>query len=569
MNKINKIFLLLDRKEKALVMLLFILSVMNMLLEIFSIGILVPLFSNLTNEINFSNDFFNKILKFTNFEIFKKTSSVIIIIISIFFIKNFFLLLLKWLENKLSYNFLRKNSKNLFEYYLNKNYLFHVKSNSADLIKNIGQECNIISFNLLRPILSILSSLVSVLTIFIFLLLIDFKITLTIVIILTFVGIVFSNFTKKILKNLGEDRHIHSGKALKNLQQAFSNIREIIISNSRNFFIENFDFHNLKNLRSGLISNFIFSIPRSIVEISVVILISLIIIFLTLNNTSFTEIVLTLSMFILGASKLMPGTSNLVSNFSTITYNINATKIFNNSYFKFLKNKKLSIDSSSKEFKFNQIKFSNVSFKYPNKKNLILNNINLSFKNDDKIGIIGETGSGKTTLINILTGLLEPIKGTIKIDKSDFNDQINKWQNIVSYVPQNFLTLDENLKQNITLGTARSNNKRVNKIIQILDLQKISKRFRKVGAIGERGAKLSGGQNQRVGIARALYRNSKVLIFDESLNSIDVNLRDKIISKIFKLYEKKLIILVSHQKDSLKKFSKIYKIKSGRLIKIK
>ena len=568
MNKINKIFLLLDRKEKALVMLLFILSVMNMLLEIFSIGILVPLFSNLTNEINFSNDLFNKILKFTNFEIFKKTSSVIIIIISIFFIKNFFLLLLKWLENKLTYNFLRKNSKNLFEYYLNKNYLFHVKSNSADLIKNIGQECNIISFNLLRPILSILSSLVSVLTIFIFLILIDFKITLTIVIILTIVGIIFSNFTKKILKNLGEDRHIHSGKALKSLQQAFSNIREIIISNSRNFFIENFDFHNLKNLRSGLISNFIFSIPRSIVEISVVILISLIIIFLTLNNTSFTEIVLTLSMFILGASKLMPGTSNLVSNFSTITYNINATKIFNNSYFKFLKNKKISIDSL-KEFKFNQIKFSNVSFKYPNKKNLILNNINLSFKNDDKIGIIGETGSGKTTLINILTGLLEPIKGTIKIDKSNFYDQINKWQNIVSYVPQNFLTLDENLKQNITLGTARLNNKRINKIIQILDLKKIMKRFRKEGAIGERGAKLSGGQNQRVGIARALYRNSKVLIFDESLNSIDVNLRDKIISKIFKLYEKKLIILVSHQKDSLKKFSKIYKIKSGRLIKIK
>ena len=568
MKKINKIFALLDRKEKALVMLLFFFSIINMLLEIFSIGILVPLFSNLTNEINFSNDLFNKILKFTNFEIFKKTSSVIIIIISIFFIKNFFLLLLKWLENKLTYNFLRKNSKNLFEYYLNKNYLFHVKSNSADLIKNIGQECNIISFNLLRPILSILSSLVSVLTIFIFLLLIDFKITLTIVVVLTIVGIVFSNFTKKILKNLGEDRHIHSGKALKSLQQAFSNIREIIISNSRNFFIENFDFHNLKNIRSGLISNFIFSIPRSIVEISVVILISLIIIFLTLNNTSFTEIVLTLSMFILGASKLMPGTSNLVSNFSTITYNINATKIFNNSYFKFLKNKKISIDSL-KEFKFNQIKFSNVSFKYPNKKNLILNNINLSFKNDDKIGIIGETGSGKTTLINILTGLLEPIKGTIKIDKSNFYDQINKWQNIVSYVPQNFLTLDENLKQNITLGTARSNNKKVNKIIQILDLQKISKRFRKEGAIGERGAKLSGGQNQRVGIARALYRNSKVLIFDESLNSIDVNLRDKIISKIFKLYEKKLIILVSHQKDSLKKFSKIYKIKSGRLIKIK
>ena len=569
MKKINKIFTLLDRKEKALVMLLFIFSIINMLLEIFSISILVPLFSNLTNEISFSNNFFNKILELTDFEIFRKNSTVITIIIIIFFTKNFFLLSLKWLENKLSYNFLRKNSKNLLKYYLNQNYLFHVKNNSADLIKNIGAECNIISFNLLRPILSILSTFVSVLTIFIFLLLIDFKITLIIIIVLTIVGIFFSNFTKKILTDLGEDRHIHSGKALKSLQQAFSNIREIIISNNRNFFIENFDFHNFKNLRSGLLSNFIFSIPRSIVEISVVILISLIIIFLTLNNTSFTEIILTLSMFILGASKLMPGTSNIVSNFSTIIYNINATKIFNNSYFKFIKNKELSINNISKRFKFNQIKLLNVSFKYPNKKKVILKNINLTLKNDDKIGIIGDTGSGKTTFINILTGLLKPTKGKIEIDKLNFNDQINKWQNVISYVPQNFLTLDENLKRNISLGITRLNNKKINEIMQILDLKKISNSFRKKDTIGERGAKLSGGQNQRIGIARALYRDSEVLIFDESLNSIDVKLRDKIINNIFKLYEKKLIILISHQKDSLKKFSKIYKVKSGRFIKIK
>ena len=136
-------------------------------------------------------------------------------------------------------------------------------------------------------------------------------------------------------------------------------------------------------------------------------------------------------------------------------------------------------------------------------------------------------------------------------------------------MPQNFLTLDENLKRNISLGITRFDNKRINEIIQILDLKNISNNYRKKDTIGERGVKLSGGQNQRIGIARALYRKSEVLIFDESLNSIDVKLRDKIIKKIFKLYEKKLIILITHQKDSLKKFSKIYKVKAGRFIKIK
>ena len=215
MNRLNKIIYLLSNREKYLVCLILILSILNMILDVFSIGILIPLFANLTNQIKFDNEFFNLILNFLEYEIFRQTSSIVLIIILIFFFKNLIILLLKWFENKLRYDFLRKNSKNLLNFYINKNYLFHLKNNSSELIKNIQSECNIVSFNILRPFLSIISLLISVTTILILLIGINAKITIVTILFFSIIGIIFSSFTKKILKQLGKDRNKYSGLLLK------------------------------------------------------------------------------------------------------------------------------------------------------------------------------------------------------------------------------------------------------------------------------------------------------------------------------------------------------------------
>ena len=169
MNSIKKIYYLLSTKEKYLFCLILILSILNMFLDIFSIGILIPFIASLTGELRFDNDFFNLILSTLKYDIFKQTSSIVLIIILIFVVKNFILLVHKWFENKLVYEFLRKNSKNLLNFYMNKDYLFHIKNNSSELIKNIQNESNLVSFNILKPIISILTLLISVVTILIFL----------------------------------------------------------------------------------------------------------------------------------------------------------------------------------------------------------------------------------------------------------------------------------------------------------------------------------------------------------------------------------------------------------------
>ena len=569
MNSIKKIYYLLSTKEKYLFCLILILSILNMFLDIFSIGILIPFIASLTGELRFDNDFFNLILSTLKYDIFKQTSSIVLIIILIFVVKNFILLVHKWFENKLVYEFLRKNSKNLLNFYMNKDYLFHIKNNSSELIKNIQNESNLVSFNILKPIISILTLLISVVTILIFLIGINAQITLITSFFLLSIGIIFSSFTKKTLKKLGDNRNLHSGLSLKSLQQIFLSIREIIISNKKFFFLKNYDYHNFKSLESSQKSNFINSIPKSIIEISVILLIGIIIIFLETSKVSFSEIILTLTIFVLAASRLLPGISNIVSNISTLIYNVNALNIFDNNFFKFLKkNKYESNEEKVNKIYFKKIQFKNVSFKYPGRKKKIISNLNLSLKYNDKVGIIGDSGSGKSTLINILVGLLKPSEGEILIDGLKIKSLDKKWYNSISYVPQNTFTLDENLNDNISLGDKNVELKYLNKIVGILNLDHIKKQYSNLNTIGERGSRISGGQNQRIGLARALYKKTKILILDESLNSIDVDSRDKILESIFEIYKKKLVILVSHQFDALKKFNVILDVRNGKIIKL-
>ena len=569
MNSIKKIYYLLSTKEKYLFCLILILSILNMFLDIFSIGILIPFIASLTGELRFDNDFFNLILSTLKYDIFKQTSSIVLIIILIFVVKNFILLVHKWFENKLVYEFLRKNSKNLLNFYMNKDYLFHIKNNSSELIKNIQNESNLVSFNILKPIISILTLLISVVTILIFLIGINAQITLATSFFLLSIGTIFSSFTKKTLKKLGDNRNLHSGLSLKSLQQIFLSIREIIISNKKFFFLKNYDYHNFKSLESSQKSNFINSIPKSIIEISVILLIGIIIIFLETSKVSFSEIILTLTIFVLAASRLLPGISNIVSNISTLIYNVNALNIFDNNFFKFLKkNKYESNEEKVNKITFKKIQFKNVSFKYPGRKKKIISNLNLSLKYNDKVGIIGDSGSGKSTLINILVGLLKPSEGEILIDGLKIKSLDKKWYNSISYVPQNTFTLDENLNDNISLGDKNVELKYLNKIVGILNLDHIKKQYSNLNTIGERGSRISGGQNQRIGLARALYKKTKILILDESLNSIDVDSRDKILESIFEIYKKKLVILVSHQFDALKKFNVILDVRNSKIIKL-
>ena len=371
------------------------------------------------------------------------------------------------------------------------------------------------------------------------------------------------------MRRLGVKRHKHSGLSLKELQQALSSIREISIYKVQNYFVEKFDLHNKINLETGYKSKFLYSVPKSLIEISVIVGILSITYFLKINGFNFTEIVIIISIYILAAAKIMPGVIRIFSVLVNINYTKNSLKVFDNNFFRFNYQKnKDDIYKFKKKLSISKIELKNLNFRYGKK--LILKNINLKLNSTDKIGIVGSSGSGKTTLINIIVGLIKQYNGKYLINGKRANDLMHLFQNSIGYVPQNSLTIDETIKENILLGRELKNKKFYNKILKDLDLNTLNMTKSKSSfkEIGERGSRVSGGQNQRIGLARALYNTPPMIILDEALNSIDEKLKKKIVYKLFKEYPNDLIIIVTHNKEDIKLCKKKFELKNGVLKKI-
>ena len=232
---------------------------------------------------------------------------------------------------------------------------------------------------------------------------------------------------------------------------------------------------------------------------------------------------------------------------------------------------KINKKNTSEEFEFKEISLTDVSFKYDSIENKFsLNKLNLRIKKHDKIGIMGKTGSGKTTIMNLLTGLLLPDKGEIIInDKSNF--YLDSWQNALSYVPQKIYITNSSIKFNITFKNILTNKEqeKLNEVLKKVNLYDfVDSLYNKADTLlGEGGNNLSGGQSQRLGIARALYKDSQIIILDEATSALDEYTEEQILEKIYSKIDNKTIISISHKKSSLKYCDKIYTVQDGSISK--
>ena len=291
-----------------------------------------------------------------------------------------------------------------------------------------------------------------------------------------------------------------------------------------------------------------------------------------ITTSSYNELLPNLTLLIILLVRFLPA-------FSLINQSLNRLRVL-----------KVSIDLIAKELSLNfgprqkitklsdenellslnrEISFKNVSFKYPESKKLILDNISLNIKKGDFIGIIGESGSGKTTLINLLCGLLDPNEGSILFDDKDIKkNSVNK---IIGYVPQDIFLLDETIKNNIAFGIDEKDidDKNIIEAIKISNLSNFldNNDLGIESSVGNLGIKLSGGQRQRIGIARAIYKNSPLLVLDESTSSLDINAESEFINEIKNLKSKLTIIFVSHRISALKYCDNIYKLVEGKIVK--
>ncbi len=497
---------------------------------------------------------------------------ILLSVVSIFFLKAAVLTFSNWYQFRyiklLDISWVSK----LFSKYIKSDYDFHLRNNSAILLRNLNQ-CSITA-NSLKTFIVLFSEIIILISIITLLTIINFQFSLilfsTFLLVFAFLYLI----SKNKLKNLGSSKQIYDGLVLKNIQQGFGGIKDIKIKNVEDYFSDQLKKNKFFSNDAQFGKEFIVSLPRIWVE---VILILGVIVFLFLNISylnSNLDLLAVLGTFMAGAFRILPSLNRIINASQTLRFNLPAVdNIFKE--FSRLKEKNqndLENENSSTNINFKKIiSVNNLKFKYDNFQGFSLSNLNLSVLKGDKVGIFGSSGSGKSTFIDILLGLLEPDFGTIEVDGVNIKEDLKGWRKNVAYVPQKVYLSDDTITNNIAFGQNpnKVNKKKIKEAIKISELDKFIESLPN-GAettVGERGVRISGGQLQRIGIARAFYQEPKILILDESTNALDIETEDKIMQCIFNQSKVETLIVISHRKNTIKECNKIFEMKNGLLIK--
>ena len=363
----------------------------------------------------------------------------------------------------------------------------------------------------------------------------------------------------------------HRGQSVKIINQVFNAIKETKILSKELFFTDQFTNEKKGAERATFFSQVIKKIPRPIMETLAIITILLITVIFIIDDRSVNDILPTLSLMGVAVIRLIPSFNSITTTAASlkqtgVSFNILADQL---NKFEKNKNKKNSKEIMS-EFKNEEIKLINVNYKYPNSENLVLKNINLNIKSKSSIAFVGTTGSGKTTLVDLISGLLKPTSGEIVSNNINISDNPTAWQNKIGYIPQDIYLIDDTIKRNIAFGID-DNNINEEAIIRATKLAQINKFILDLPlgintVIGNRGIRLSGGQRQRIGIARALYRDPSILILDEATSSLDNDTEKKFIKDIESLHGKYTIIIISHRLLITKNCDQVFSLSKGEII---
>ena len=568
MNEYLKIINLVDNSYFKKYILTNFLIFLGSIFEIFSIALIIPLFYfliDIENNIFLINEFFNFTIIPSTIDTKVLVFGIIILFLIVYFIKSLYLIYLFVFSKKFINDHERFLSKKVYTNYVNSDLIKSIEKDRSKTFRNV-YEVNAHSSGLESSFI-INQEILTFFFLFIVIALLDLKVALILGSLSTVIIIFFNFFSKRKLKFLGEMKREIESKNFTNVIDALVSQREIKILNKETYFIN--EFEKIKNvmLQNTFKSSLLSYYPRFIIEFFTLSAFLIYFVFSYIQIDNIKEFIPTISFVVMSAFRVLPSINRVVSNIQNLQrtsasiHNLNKENI---------NSKKIRIYNKDKNFNFEKfIKFSGIEFSY-NEKQTVLKNLNLTINKGDRIGIFGSSGSGKTTFLNLLLGLVKPTKGNVKIDnKFDLHENSTTWHKKLGFVPQRAYMQNTSVTKNIAFGVNEEliEKDKINSLIKFCKIDEFASNKEAADKIfiGDDGNKISGGQAQRIGIARGLYRDSEVLVFDEATNSLDEkNEREILVNLTNKISKNKTIIIVSHHEENLKKYcNKVYQIKNG------
>ena len=546
---------------------------LSVFFDTIGIGMVIPIINVLID-----NDFTNKFQFIQNIIDYlgnpKKEElliSMVVFLLSIFLIKNIFLGILTWKKENFTYSVANLYAKQLLNNYFNKPYLFHKNNNSSKLINNLVHETSVASAQFVLAFIDLIIEIILLSALFFLLLFVEPLVTMAMLLIFAFVGSLYFLLVKKKMLNYGYIRQKTNAQKLKLYKEFFLNIRFLLIyKKTKRIFNAIFDnLNKIKNLNTRY--TFLQSFPRLLFEYLIIIIFgSFVIGYIYSDHLLIQNLIPTLALFSAAAFRMLPSINKIVIKLQNLKYAKSAMELIsneiNNNYG--VKNNK----KNEEQFIFKNLNFKNVFFKYDNRQDYVIEDATFNIEKGKIYGFIGKTGSGKTTLTDLIMGLLDVKRGEIKLNnKFDLSEIKFDWHKKIGFVPQNIFLEDDTIKNNIAYGEFDEgiNKNNLSKSIKSAQLEDfISNLANGLSTqVGENGSKLSGGQIQRIGIARALYFNPEILILDEITSSLDSNTEEQILNVIKNLKNEITIILITHKTSAMVICDEIFEVNNKKILK--
>ena len=576
MNIFKQILDLLTPSEKRRAILLLMLILLTAFIDALGVASIFPFIALLSNpkliETNkFLSFLYNKsnLIGINSNEQFLAAAGIVVLIIiitSLFIraISNYF---------QIRFALMREYSigKRLFEGYLFQPYTWFLNKNSSNFGKNILSEAAIVTYQALIPAINLIAQSTVVITMLILVIIADPEVAFAAgsVLLLSYGGIFY--FIKKYLSSIGTENVIANQERFKEFNDAFGAIKELKLNGLEKNYIERFSRPAEIHAKNQSIAYALAQVPRYIIEVVAFGGMIILVLFLMDKKGDFAEIIPLITLYAFVGYRLIPATQHIYSSIATMRYSRPALSNLHKDLM-YLKQSNQKTISLAKSISLNKlIDLKDINYSYPGSTTIALKNINIKIPAFSKVGIVGSTGSGKTTLIDLILGLLDFNQGTIRADENIINKKnIRSWQKSIGYVPQQIFLSDLSIAENIAFGQNFKNIdlEAVVKAAKIANLHEfvsneLSKGYKTI--VGEKGIRLSGGQRQRIGIARALYNEPKILILDEATSALDNLTEKKFMDNIQNLTNKVTIIIVAHRLSTVKDCNKIFLMEKGEI----
>jgi ATP-binding cassette subfamily C protein len=570
---LNKLSFLFTRAEKTKAVSIFVFVLIGAGIEVVS---LIAFAAFIGLFFNGDSEFYHWVMGIELLHVDGKNELIYVfgIFVAILFLfKNAYLLLINYILHKFIYTKYIETSVKLLKKYLHMPYVNHLQINSSFLQRNINTEVFWVFSNILVPGVMLLTEIVIVISITLALLYVE---PINTLILMCLFGLILSLITYSIKRKvdvLGRISQKYLGEMIKSVNQSLGGIKMLKVSGASEFFIKKYKNNIDRYAKNSSILKNISQWPRYFIEVLLVFSIVLFAIVEINSNSNLVVDFSTLSFFAMALVRLLPSFNRITSAYTNIRYYSPSLDVV----FKELsEDNKLSThnNSTSRDTRFvfdSYIDFKNVSFMYPGARKYSVKNLSLKIKKGASIAFIGASGSGKSTIVDLLCGLLKPIKGQIIVDGKNISDNLEGWRKKISYVPQDVYLLDDSVRNNIAYGQdlIDIDDDLISQVskLAMLDQYIDGLEFGYETLIGENGAKMSGGQRQRLGIARALYKRPGILILDEGTAALDNKSQEHILKSISSLSDEITVITIAHRLETLKNSELIFLIKDGHLSK--